>query len=85
VTDARLSEECIQRQNRELQGLNATKNRLLRIIAHDLKNQFGVILGFTDVLGGSAGGRDADEILRDIGVVNEVAHASYNLLINLLD
>lgn len=40
----------IQAQNDYLNNLNQTKNKLLKIIAHDLKNPLSSIEGFTDLM-----------------------------------
>ena len=43
-------ERAVERRTNELAEINATKDKLFSVIAHDLRNPFNVILGYTDVL-----------------------------------
>ena len=42
--------KVIYQKNNDLSNLNSTKDRFLSIVAHDLKNPFNAVLGFTDLL-----------------------------------
>jgi ligand-binding sensor domain-containing protein/signal transduction histidine kinase len=46
----RIQADELSLKNNSLQKLNATKNKFFSIIAHDLKNPFNVILGFSELL-----------------------------------
>jgi signal transduction histidine kinase len=75
----------IETKNNKLQELNATKDKFFSIIAHDLKNPFNAILGFSDLLV-SAGNRYPQErTMEMIGMINTSAHNAYSLLENLLE
>ncbi len=50
ATEAIEIKEQIQEKNEELNKSNATKDRFLGIIAHDLKNPIGAIWGISDLL-----------------------------------
>jgi signal transduction histidine kinase len=64
--------------------LNATKDRFFSIIAHDLKNPFITILGFTDLLYSDYNELSDDERLSFILEMKKSAELSFNLLQNLL-
>lgn len=48
--ELRTQQETLSVRNKELQLLNSTKDKMFSIIAHDLKNPFGNISGFADLL-----------------------------------
>ncbi|MCX6271052.1 MAG: tetratricopeptide repeat-containing sensor histidine kinase [Bacteroidetes bacterium] len=76
---------AIQEQNRELQVLNATKDKFFSIIAHDLKNPFNNILGFSDLLAEGIDQNEPQELAHYAGVIHKSAQSAFTLLENLLD
>ena len=50
ISELKLAEDKLMQANNQLKKLNATKDRLFSIIAHDLKNPLGSILIFSDLL-----------------------------------
>ena len=76
----------IQLENyaKELKGLNATKDKLFSIIAHDLKNPFNTILGFSDIMIDSFESFDNEQKLKFVNHIYTSAQSGYNLLENLL-
>ncbi len=70
--------------NQELEKANITKDKFFSIIAHDLKNPFHSILGFTDLL--IKNYHDFEDIkkLEFLGLINESSQYANNLLDNLL-
>jgi PAS domain S-box-containing protein len=78
------SSDEITRYAEELKQLNATKDRFFSIIAHDLKNPFITILGFTDLLYSDYKELSDDERLSFILEMKKSAEVSFNLLQNLL-
>lgn len=71
--------------NKELQTLNATKDKLFSIIAHDIRSPFNSILGFTDLLSSNLKSYSLDKIAEIVNVLNTSTKKTYNLLDNLLD
>jgi signal transduction histidine kinase len=74
----------IKNKNTELLSLNATKDKLFSIIAHDLKGPVSSIQGLSSLMmedSNSSETSDADLYIRGI---NSAAENTYNLLDNLL-
>ncbi|MFH0734452.1 MAG: tetratricopeptide repeat-containing sensor histidine kinase [bacterium] len=76
--------DAINLQNNKLEDLIKTKDTLFRIIAHDLRNPFNVLIGFSDSLL-----QYWDELIENekknlVIDINEVAKNSHYLLENLL-
>ncbi len=69
---------------RHLRDLNATKDRFFSIIAHDLKNPFGALLGFSELLNQNYESNSKQETKEIIALIYESAQKLYKLLDNLL-
>lgn len=67
-----------------LEHLNMTKNRFFSIIAHDLKNPFNALLGFSEIISTSFHELKEDEVREYIGFVHQSSRNLYKLLENLL-
>jgi PAS domain S-box-containing protein len=82
-------EKVLKQKNEELHDLVATKDRFFSIIAHDLKNPFNVIIGFSELMMSSNGNANAENGLENLKKYASYIHTSskqaYNLLINLLE
>jgi len=70
--------------NEELQELNATKDKFFSIIAHDIKNPFSAIMGFTSLLEENYNEWTDDMKLEIINLVHQSSKNLYQLLENLL-
>ncbi len=70
--------------NETLKQLNATKDKFFSIIAHDLRNPFNVLMGFSDFLTQSASNCSPEEVHEIAQNMNEMAKQAYGLLENLL-
>ena len=85
ITDRIQSDMKIEEQNKELQNLNATKDKLFSIIAHDLRSPFNSIIGFSELL--LKHHKEFDEQKRELflqSIVNSSKN-TFNLLENLLE
>ncbi|MCY1719455.1 ATP-binding protein [Prolixibacteraceae bacterium Z1-6] len=74
----------IEHQNRKLEELNQTKNKLFSIIGHDLGNQFNIIVGFSDLLLSDFRKLDAAKIEYHLRNIYESSSHANHLLENLL-
>lgn len=83
--------EKIERENQlkmlseKFKELNATKDKFFSIIAHDLKNPFNSILGFSELMMKNLSKYTIEEIERFIGIIHGTSKNAYNLLENLLN
>ncbi|MBN2349748.1 MAG: hypothetical protein JXJ22_12955 [Bacteroidales bacterium] len=76
--------EELKAQRDELASSNATKDKLFSIIAHDLKNPFNVIMGYSDLLIEHYNKWDDTKKLHFLNMVKESTNSAYALLENLL-
>ncbi|MEF8810596.1 MAG: PAS domain-containing sensor histidine kinase [Bacteroidales bacterium] len=74
----------LKKQEEELRELNATKDKLFSIIAHDLRNPFNSILGFSELALKNIKNRNFDNLERYCETVYQSARHSFDLLNNLL-
>jgi signal transduction histidine kinase len=75
----------LTKYSEELDELNQTKNRLISIISHDLKNPFHSLIGFSDLLVLEAERFSEEEKLSFYKSINETSKKAFELLQNLLD
>lgn len=77
--------EELYKTNEELLRLNATKDRLFSIIAHDLKNPFNAIIGFTELLTEKFNKMAEEKKIQILGSILHSSKNAYKLLENLLE
>jgi signal transduction histidine kinase len=77
--------EQITQQNEALQNLNATKDKLLSVIGHDLKNPFAVQASLARLLKSELATLSTDDIQQSLSVIIRSAESGTDLLANLLD
>jgi signal transduction histidine kinase len=76
--------EKLEEANQELTVLNTTKDKLFSIIAHDLKNPFNTVLGFSEILQKNFQDLSDEKIRRYIAAIYDSSHRIFKLLENLL-
>ncbi len=70
--------------NKELKKTNASKDMLFSIIAHDLKNPFNVILGYTELLKTKFNSLSKEKKIRYVDIIGSNSNNVYHLLEDLL-
>lgn len=76
--------KIIEQQSEQLRELNKTKDKFFSIIAHDLRNPFQAILGFTEILMEDAKDLDNEEFKDHVEQIDIAGRRVFNLLENLL-
>lgn len=74
-----------EKQNLQLIELNATKDKFFSIIAHDLKNPFNTILGYSRLLSKRYNTLTEDKRKEFIREIYDSSECVFNLLENLLE
>lgn len=76
--------QSLKKANVQLEHLNATKNKFFSIIAHDLKNPFQAIFGFSELLMRNFSDFDDPQKMELLTMIKTSSESAYNLLENLL-
>ncbi|MCL4551136.1 MAG: PAS domain S-box protein [Bacteroidetes bacterium] len=84
VIERKRTSDALRKYADELRQLNQTKDKFFSIIAHDLKNPFITIMGFSDLLLSDYEELSDQERLYYIQEMKKSADLSHNLLQNLL-
>jgi PAS domain S-box-containing protein len=84
ITDRMLAEQALKKSESRLRELNATKDKLFSIIAHDLKSPFSSIIGFSELISENFESLSSDEIKEYIKHIDISAKNTLSLLDNLL-
>lgn len=74
----------LNQANIELKEANATKDKFFSIIAHDLKNPFNALIGFSELLMENQKTMEPQETEELVQMLNNASHQAYNLLEDLL-
>lgn len=85
IAERKIAEKELQQKNNELHEINAQKDKLFSIIAHDLKNPFGHILNFSGLLMDHYDQYSDSRRKQFIDLINKSSRQIYLLLENLLD
>ena len=75
----------LESQRDQLKNLNNSKDRLFSIIAHDLKNPFQSIIGFSELLREDFRAMEMKQIEEYLECIHDSSTTAYDLLYNLLE
>ena len=85
LTARKKAEEALRESEEKLRELNAQKDKLFSIIAHDLLNPFNSIVGFSEVLMNQIMEKDYKGIDEYASIIKQSSQRILNLLMNLLE
>lgn len=85
ITQRYLMQESLRKSEENLRMLNAEKDKLFSIIAHDLRGPIGSFIGITEMFTDEANDLEASEMKRIIKEMNRSAVSLQSLLENLLN
>lgn len=85
ITELKQTERILIEGEKKLQGLNATKDKFLSILAHDLRNQLGGFMNLSQVLSEEFTEMSPSEQKEMIVLMKESSGSVYKLLENLLE
>ncbi|MBU0560605.1 MAG: ATP-binding protein [Bacteroidota bacterium] len=82
--DRKRNIEHLKEITKELKQLNATKDKFFSIIAHDLKNPFITLLGYSEILTNEYYELDDSERIEYLEYIKSASEGTFSLLQNLL-
>ena len=85
ITDKKKSEAALQQSETQLKQVLATKDRLLSIIAHDLRSPFNNVTLLSDLLSDSIKRNDVGQSEEYLELINRTTQNTLTLLDNLLN
>jgi len=85
ITAQKKAEETLKKSEKRFRELNATKDKFFSIIAHDLKNPFNDLIGFTQLLATNIQKYDKNKIEQFVEIIHQSSKLAYGLLENLLE
>jgi PAS domain S-box-containing protein len=85
ITDRKLAEEELAQSSQKLRELNAGKDKLFSIIAHDLRGPFNPLLGLSELIVNDIDSLTANEIKKINNDIYNSLKNEYTLLENLLN
>lgn len=85
TTEQKEAEREIKRMNKELQELNATKDKLFSVIAHDLRSPFNALLGLSEMISNPEGELSLEDTRKIACKIHMLLINQFNFLQNLLE
>lgn len=85
LTQRKIAEQKIVEYMQELEDMHRTKDKLMSVIAHDLRSPFHPMLGITEIMIEDFDTLSTDDIKNNLKEIHGLLRNQYQLLDNLLD
>lgn len=85
ITELKEKENQLHQYSKQLEEANATKDKFFSLLAHDLKNPFNNIWGFSKLLIKNLDKYDNEKIRKFATTIYDISKNTYELLENLLE
>jgi PAS domain S-box-containing protein len=85
ITSSKIAEDKLAQYSKELNELNASKDKLFSIVAHDLKSPFSPLLGLSEILATDFDSLTPVEVKEYSLEINKALKNQFNLLESLLN
>lgn len=85
ISERKRAEEALKESEHKFRELNATKDKFFNIIAHDLKNPFNAIVGFSNILAEQLKDKEYAMVEQYAEIIRQSSYRAINLLKNLMD
>ncbi|MBN2639338.1 MAG: PAS domain S-box protein [Bacteroidales bacterium] len=85
ITERKMAERELEKKTQQLKESNAAKDRFFSIVAHDMRNPFNALIGFSELLENEVIDNKNDNIKHYSSMINKTLLKSYEYLNNLLE
>ncbi|PLX21433.1 MAG: hypothetical protein C0597_03350 [Marinilabiliales bacterium] len=85
ITDKRIAQDELKESKQELEDQVHIKDKFLSIIAHDLRDPFNILIGYSDLILDQLEDLNREKLIQYVQAINISSNNAYNLLNNLLD
>ncbi len=85
ISERKKAEQALRESEKQLKELNATKDKLFSIIAHDLRSPFNSIIGFSTILADQVKNKEMEHIEEYSNIISTASQNAMDLLSNLME
>lgn len=84
ITERKIIEERLLQYTKDLNILNSDKDKFIKILAHDLKNPFTSLIGFSDFILDNIDNLDIETIKSQVEIISQTSHNTFDMLEEML-
>ncbi len=85
ITERRKAQDELKKNKQELEEMVKIKDKFLSIIAHDLRDPFNILIGYTDLILEQIENYPPEKFEKYVQAINVSSTNAFNLLNNILD